>query len=194
MAVSRAFIALDLPDPILEKLQDVCDNLQNQFNGLPVRWVPINNVHLTIKFIGDLSESNVDMISSILTAECSRCEPFEISIGSLGVFPNIRRPRVLWVGVEAPLGLISLNNKLESEIMQLGYDAETRPYSPHLTIARTSRNASPKEIRSLSQALQKEKLGFVGSAGISEINLYSSKLRKGGAEYTKLFTATLGNK
>lgn len=191
MAVLRAFIAIDLPEDIHQRLEQVSSNLQQQLAGMPVRWVPIDKVHLTLKFLGDVSETNVEMVTKIIATESANQRPFEISIGSLGVFPNVRRPRVIWVGVEAAEDLNTLQRRIEAEVARLGYAPDDRPFSPHLTIGRVSRNAGPAQVRAIGDLLRKEKLGFLGAARVSHIHLYRSDLKPGGAVYTRLFTAQL---
>ena len=106
MSVIRSFIAIDLPVELHESLQQVSDKIGEQLDRAPIRWVRVPNIHLTLKFLGDVSENNIPMINEILQAEAAHAKPFEISVGGFGVFPNITRPRVIWVGVEAPEELI----------------------------------------------------------------------------------------
>lgn len=193
MAVLRAFIAIDLPSPIREKLEQETKSLKNHLLNLPIRWVPTENIHLTLIFLGDVSETNVDMIAEIINTHGRQQSRFEMSIGSLGVFPNTSHPRVLWVGVEAPEELKVFRGKIASEITRLGYKIDDREYSPHLTLGRVSRNASSEEVRTISKILEKEKLGFVGVVPVAEVHLYRSDIKTGGAIYTKLFSAPLSN-
>ncbi|MCH7662502.1 MAG: RNA 2',3'-cyclic phosphodiesterase, partial [Chloroflexi bacterium] len=171
MAVMRAFIAVDLPTHIHEKLDQVVKNLNAKLDGLPIRWVPSENIHLSLKFLGDVSESNLDMITRILELIWNQQNNFEVSVGSLGVFPTMRSPRVIWVGVEAPEELLSLHRKLEAETANIGYEIEARAYTPHLTLGRVSRNATTKEVRKIAKILEKEKLGFLGVVQIEDIHL-----------------------
>lgn len=193
MAVLRAFIAIDLPSLIREKLEQETKTLKSHLKNLPVRWVPSKNIHLTLIFLGDVSETNVDMITEIITTQGGQQSPFEMSIGSLGAFPNMSHPRVIWVGVEAPEELMTLRRKIASETTRLGYKIEDRSYSPHLTLGRVSRNASSEEVRRISEILGKEKLGFLGVVPVRHAHLYRSNIQTGGAKYSKLFSAPLGN-
>jgi len=191
MSAIRAFIAIELPDEIHRKLEQVSNDLQGQLADMPVRWVRADSIHLTLKFLGDVSETNVEMVTEILAAEAAGRGPFEISLGSMGVFPNVKRPRVIWVGVEAPDDLAVLQRRIESQLTRLGYAPDRRPFSPHLTLGRVSRNAAPHQIRALSEGLQKQKLGFLGAARVTEVHLFRSDLKPSGAVYTKLFSAVL---
>jgi 2'-5' RNA ligase len=191
-AVLRAFIAIDISEDCKDQIQSVTDELAARMDGMPVRWVPAEKIHLTLKFLGDVSETNVEMISTILTNQALQTEPFNISVGSLGVFPNLKRPRVIWIGVEAPEELSNLQRRIESETTRLGYAADNRPFSPHLTLGRVSRNAAPGEVRIISKTLRKHTLGFLGVSKVSQVVLYRSDLSPEGAVYTSIHSAPLG--
>jgi 2'-5' RNA ligase len=191
MSVVRAFVAIDLSPEIRQRLDQVIEQLQERLPGAPVRWVPGKNVHLTIKFLGDVSESNLELLTKILRAESSRHDCFEFSVGNIGAYPSIRRPRVIWVGVEAPPELQALQHGIESETARLGYAREKRQFSPHLTLGRVSRSAAPDDSRRIRQVLSNCKVGFLGAARVQEVFLYRSDLQPGGAVYTQLFSASL---
>jgi 2'-5' RNA ligase len=192
MSVVRSFIAIDLPDSLFGQLEQVSDNLQELLEGMPIRWIAVPNIHLTLKFLGDVSEKNIPMIKEILKTEAASHKHFEISVGGFGVFPNFTRPRVIWVGVEAPDELENLQRRIDLETARLGYIPDRRKYNPHLTLGRVSRNANPKEVRSISAVLRKQRVGFLGAVRISEVNLFRSDLGARGAVYTKMFTAPIG--
>ena len=193
MSVIRSFIAIDLPKLLHEQLKQVSDHLNDQLKGKPIRWVPIQNIHLTLKFLGDVSENNIPMIMKIIEVEANNAKPFEISVGGFGVFPNLTRPRVIWVGVEAPDELINLQRRIDTETARLGYAPDQRKFSPHLTLGRVSRNANPKDIRAVSEVLRKYKVGFLGAARINAVHLFRSDLTSKGAVYNNMFTADLGS-
>jgi len=192
MSVVRSFIAIDLPDSLFGQLEQVSDNLQELLEGMPIRWIAVPNIHLTLKFLGDVSEKNIPMIKEILKTEAASHKHFEISVGGFGVFPNFTRPTVIWVGVEAPDELENLQRRIDLETARLGYVPDRRKYNPHLTLGRVSRNANPKEVRSISAVLRKQRVGFLGAVRISEVNLFRSDLGPRGAVYTKMFTAPIG--
>ena len=192
MSVIRAFIAIDLPVDVQECLDQVSELLQSQLPGIPVRWVPAENIHLTLKFLGDVSPSNIDVLAEILQAEALSQSPLEISVGQMGAFPKIRRPRVIWIGVEAPQELISMQRSIDLQTARIGYAPDKRKFSPHLTLGRVSRNASPKEVSQIGKVLSEQKIGFLGVARARAVHLFRSDLQPGGAIYTKLFTASFG--
>jgi len=191
MSVIRAFIAIDLSEEIYQQLEEVSRNLQERLAGLPVRWVPVRNIHVTLKFLGDVSIKNLEVLKKLLETETRNHSPFEMSVGDLGAFPSERRPRVLWVGVEAPPELSAIQRGIESETARLGYAPEDRPFSPHLTLGRIGRNANSNDLRRVGETLKTSQVGFLGATRIQAIHLYRSDLQPGGAVYTQLYTANL---
>jgi 2'-5' RNA ligase len=191
MTVIRAFIAIDLPPDVQDCLELVSGQLKEQLGEKSVRWVPVPNIHLTLKFLGDVSLQNIDVLKEILTAEALGQKPMEISIGRLGAFPKIRRPRVVWVGVEGPPELTSLQRGIEARTTKVGYPKDKREFFPHLTLGRVSRNASPEDVRKIGDVLSVSKIGFLGVARVQAVHLYKSDLLPTGAVYTKMFSASM---
>lgn len=191
MSVIRAFIALDISPVIQNRLDEVSRHYKIQLDGIPIRWVPSENIHLTLKFLGEVSKSNLDMLADILNIEASRHPTFEVSVGGIGAYPRITHPRVIWVGVEAPPDLLMLQNGIANEMEKLGYAQEKREYSPHLTIGRVGRNIDGKELRRISKVIESNKIGFLGVIQIKEVNLYKSDLKPTGAVYTRIYTTPL---
>lgn len=191
MTVIRAFIAIDLSQEIQQRLDDVLKNYKSQLINIPIRWMAVSNIHLTLKFLGDVSLTNLQILTKMIQSEVSSHRQFEISVGGSGAFPNTRQPRVVWVGVEAPQDLIAVQNGIDSSTAYLGYAREERPFSPHLTLGRISRNATSQEVKIISQALEKIKVGFLGATYVEKIHLYRSDLQPTGAVYSKIYSASL---
>jgi RNA 2',3'-cyclic 3'-phosphodiesterase len=191
MSVIRAFIAIELSPEIYARLDEVENQLQKQLDAGVIRWVPPQNIHLTLKFLGDVSLANLEVLKKILESEVGKHTPFEISVGELGAFPSIRRPRVIWVGVQAPPDLGLLQHGIETEMAGLGYAPEDRDFSPHLTLGRVSRNASSPELKNVGDALVTSKVSYLGATRVSDVNLFRSDLKPGGAVYSKLMVALL---
>src|SRR4030067_2752940 len=126
MSVIRAFIAIDLSPEIQQRLEGVVGNYQTQMIDAPIRWAAVPNIHLTLKFLGDVSLSNLKLLTDMLQVEVTSHHQFEISVGSSGAFPNNRQPRVIWVGVEAPQEVMAIQNGIESASAKLGYAREKR--------------------------------------------------------------------
>ncbi len=191
MSVIRAFIAIDLSAEIQSHLDEVLQNYRAQLPNIPVRWVAASNIHLTLKFLGDVSVSNLNLLTEMIQKEVSVHHQFDISVGGSGAFPNIRQPRVVWVGVEAPAQLTSIQNGIETTTARLGYSREERAFSPHLTLGRVSRNATAQDVKAISKALETTRIGFLGVTCVEKVHLYRSDLQPNGAVYTQIFSTSL---
>ena len=190
MGFLRAFIAVDIPQVIQEAIQHEADNLRNSIGDF-VRWVPAKNIHITLKFLGDVSHENVDVLTQMLRAEAGSCPTFDLSIGQLGSFPNSKRARVLFIGVQAPAELDALHRGIESATTRLGYESDSRPFSPHLTIGRVRDHISAFDQQRIRKTLDATKIDSLGTARVDSVQLYKSELKPGGSVYTKLFSAPL---
>src|SRR4030042_6931168 len=191
MSVIRAFIAIDLSSDIQHRLDEVVHNYMNQLPNIPIRWVAASNIHLTLKFLGDVSVSNLNMLTDLIQAEISSHHQFDISVGGSGAFPNNRQPRIIWIGVEAPQELTAIQNGIEDTTGRLGYTREERPFSPHLTLGRVSRNATSQDVKAISKVLDKARVGFLGVTCVEKVQLYRSALQPTGAVYTQIFSSSL---
>ncbi len=185
----RAFIAIELSKEIQTGLDGVLKRLRPATEA--VRWVPAGNIHLTLKFLGDTPVEKVEPLKKSMESEAIRHEPFEIQVGTLGAFPNPRRPRVIWVGVQAPAELARLAAGVEKAVQSLGFVPEERPFSPHLTLGRVSQHASYDEIGALAELITNTRVESLGIARVDKIHLFRSDLRSTGAVYTSLFEARL---
>lgn len=192
MSVLRAFIAIELTDEIQKRLEEITAMFKKQLDGVPIRWVPAGNIHLTLKFLGDVSMANIKILTDILKTEVAGHKPFEVSVGGAGAFPNNRHPRVIWVGVEAPPELAGVQSGVEAAMARIGYPREDRQFSPHLTVGRVSRNADLDDTRSISKVLETSRVGFLGATCVQEICVFRSDLKPTGAVYTRIFSASLG--
>lgn len=192
MAVIRAFIALDLASPVYARLEQVSARLRDRLHGVPMRWSQVNNIHLTLKFLGDVSATNLETLQKVLENEAGKHPPFTLSTGGLGAFPSPNRARVLWMGIQAPPDLAALQLGIEQEMARLGYAPEERPFSPHLTLGRVGRNVTPQDLRRIGEALKEEQTGDLGATRVEAVHLFKSDLRPEGSIYTRLFSASLG--
>lgn len=190
MTAIRSFIAIDLNPDIQRKLGEVIHQLKPATANV-VRWVPENNIHITLKFLGDTSPANVEILKKILTVEANQVQPFDLQIEGVGAFPSIRRPRVIWVGVETPPVLLALQRAIDVETQRLGYTPEDRPFSPHLTLGRLAHNASPEEIRQVGDLLAASKVSISASVHVKTVVLFRSDLQPGGAVYTPIHVVSL---
>ena len=191
METIRTFIAIELPAEIQAGLNRVLKQLSPATKA--VRWVPAGNIHLTLKFLGDTAVDKVEQLNSAVKEEALNHTPFEIQAGTLGAFPSPRRPRVIWIGVQAPEELSALAQGIETATIPLGFPSEGRPFSPHLTLGRVSQHAAPDEINKLAELLLKTQVGSLGTARVNGVHIFRSDLRPSGAIYTSLFTANFKN-
>jgi 2'-5' RNA ligase len=189
--VVRAFIAIELPPHIRQELNLILKQLQERLSHAAIRWVPANNIHITLKFLGDVSISNLELLKKILDTEGHRHKSFDIAVNGLGAYPTIHRPRVIWVGVEAPAEMEALHRSIEAETQRLGYAAEERRFSPHLTLGRISHTARPQDIHDISSILTDYTVGSLGIASVEKVVLFRSELTPGGAIYTPLHSVLL---
>jgi 2'-5' RNA ligase len=179
----RAFLAIDPPEEILDAIGRIQGRLQRVIRG-ELRWVRPEAIHLTLKFFGDISEEAVADIAAVVEKAAARAAPFLLAIGGVGVFPDQRRPRVLWLGMDGDVPrLLRLQQELEAGLGMVGFPAEERPFRPHLTLARIK---SSKGLNGLAQALEKGEEQKAGEFRASGIGLIRSELTPRGAVYTRL--------
>ena len=191
MNMLRAFIAIDLPGDLQKAISQTVELLQKKAGSSGVRWVAAENIHLTLKFLGDVSPSGVAAIQDMLKTESGLRTRFHLKVGGLGTFPNQKHPRVVWLGVDTPPELISLQHGMESASAKLGYAPETRPFSPHLTLGRVRETATTAELAALTSALKEIKINALGEFLVEEVHLFKSDLLPGGSVYTRLYSASL---
>lgn len=180
----RCFIAIDLPDEVHAALA----RLQAEFGAaLPAksadaRWTHPAGIHLTLKFLGHVSEAEVEAVIESL-APLGAFEKFSIEVRGLGFFPGPRRPRVFWVGVEAPPALQALVSQVEAAMEKRGFAPEQRDFRPHLTLARFK---TPRSQPALEKLVAERADLSLGKFEVSEFFLFESKLSPHGAEYRKV--------
>lgn len=183
MSMIRAFIALEIPPVLQDEISRASAGLKQKL-GDSVRWVAPHNLHLTLKFLGDVPRPGLDALALALGAELGRLPLFELTLAEFGVFPNSKRPRVLWVGVQAPPALEQVRRVVEACAARLGLaPEEKKPFSPHLTIGRVRETASPA---GLQAALQGFRPGRLGAFTVEGLRLFRSDLRPQGPIYTSL--------
>lgn len=175
----RTFISIDLPESIKSRL----DGLQKMLREIEaqVSWTKPSNIHLTLKFLGNVEASRIENISKAVGVAARGIRPFEIEISGSGCFPSPRKPRVLWVGFSnMPEPLKHLHSNIENELARVGFPPETRSFSPHLTIGRIRmpHNSTRVAEALISQGFEAE--GFTAR----EVNVMRSDLRPTGSIYT----------
>ena len=187
----RSFIAIELPPAIQSAIANSTAALQKALPKPLVRWVTLGNLHLTLKFLGDVSPANLEQLAEALKQESARHEKISLSVGGLGSFPTSRRPRVIWIGLEAPGTLVGLQRAVEAVSSRMSYPAEDRPFSPHLTIGRVGQDISPADLKRVSAAIEGTKVDFLGKVKVEAIHIFKSDLQPGGSVYTHLYALPL---
>jgi 2'-5' RNA ligase len=187
----RSFIAVEIPAEIQNALARSTAPLQKDLPKPLIRWVAPQNVHLTLKFLGDVSPVNLERLAEALKVEALNHEAFTISVGGLGAFPTPRQARVIWVGLQAPVALMALLRGVEAVAARLGYASEVRPFSPHLTIGRVGQSVSGKDLQRIRTALQGSTVGALGTLRVDALHIFKSDLQPGGPVYAHLYTLPL---
>jgi 2'-5' RNA ligase len=194
-ATVRTFIAIELPSDVQQSLHDTQDRIAGWLgpNERTLRWVRPESLHLTLQFLGDVPIRLIGLIKGAMDKACLGTASFNLHTGQPGVFPNERRPRVLWVGVEGDIDpLRSLANSVHRELQALGYKPDDT-FSPHLTLARVRGHANEDARAAIADALASikreppPKISFP----VTSISLMQSELRQGGSVYTRLRSTDL---
>ena len=178
----RAFIAIDLPESIKSFLSDVQEALK--LYGFRVKWVRPQNIHLTLKFLGDTATADADKIAEAMTLAARNCPIVSLKAKGIGVFPNARRPRVIWAGLNGQLEtLAKLQQTLDVHLADLGFARDTRAFKSHLTLGRVKGKIASDRMKAAIDKLEEfESESFE----TDQIILFKSELRPTGAVYTKV--------
>ncbi len=189
----RTFIAVELPPLLRQALEEWQADLRREFPSRAVRWTRPNGIHLTLKFLGDTPTERLPEVKAALARAVVAIAPFDLESGVWGCFPNCRRPRVLWLGVNGELAsLRMLWQAVEKEVAPLGWPTEKRGFSPHLTLGRISRGTTAAEIAAVGEAMQQRAMPQVHRWTVDALTFFRSDLRPTGAVYTPLGVFLLG--
>ena len=188
----RTFIAIPLSPLVVAKLADVQRALRRTCPEQAVSWVKPENIHLTLFFLGDILLERQSPIETALSVVARNVRPFTFSVKGAGAFPNLNRPRVIWVGLEEPTGQLALLHRAVNEAMaSVGFQPEDRRFSPHLTLGRIRRRASREDAQTVGEALRQVEVGHLGDVTVKELIFFRSVLKSSGAEYTPLARFTI---
>lgn len=190
----RSFIAVSLPTEIKKQLENISQNLKNYLKSSSsnITWVKPKSIHLTLKFLGNISESQTSPIMQKLDEIAKNTTPFRISIEGLGVFPNFSHPRVIWVGIkqgDAPICL--LQRQVEDKLSDLGFRMEKKEFNAHFTLGRVKSIQSRSIISRSFHAIENQ---YIGTMIVNHINLMKSSLMSQGAVYDRLGTVLFDKK
>jgi len=185
----RLFIAVNFPDDVKRTLGLFIRNLSKVPSDL--KWVEEKNLHLTVQFLGNVSEERVPVVSTALQNSVAGIAPFKLGLEGVGAFPSVERPRVLWVGFSGETApLLTLHRQVQREMRVLGFEPEKRKFSPHLTLARARSPYGISDV--MEQAREIIGIGKVfGTARIDSIELMQSDLQAKGPRYFILSRAPM---
>ena len=189
----RAFLALQLPDEVTAALGHLADQVARAGVG-GLRPVRPENMHLTLKFFGNVSAQQVEAIIDTVTHTAKSIRPFTLRLGNVGAYPNNRSPRVLWVGLDGDVApLQDAHRRIETALEQIGIKPDSREFRPHLTIARIRDRASHTERRRAAEALFSAEFRSGLPVPVDRISLMRSILLPEGPQYTSLAEIPLGD-
>jgi len=187
----RSFIAIELPDELKLGLAQL--EAQLKMSKQPwVKWVDPYSIHLTLKFLGSIATDRISGITGAMEEAVQGISPFHLEVKDLGVFPSLRRVQVAWVGMSGEVDKLSqLQQHLESNLARLGFAPESRPFTPHLTLARLRNQASLDERQNFGQLIATTRFEAAYTIKVDAISLMRSQLTREGALYSRISSVRL---
>jgi 2'-5' RNA ligase len=182
----RLFVAVPIPEPARGQILDLLGDLRK--GDWPVRWVHDEGLHMTLKFFGEVGSDRLDVIIEALRFAANGAAALPLKLGELGAFPSRSRPRVLWVGIEAPPSLELLQDRIERGTEAIGFPPEGAPFQPHVTLGRVREGQRLPAGGLDDHAAEFKAVPFVAQ----ELVLYESVLTTGGPKYESRLTLDLG--
>ena len=181
----RIFLAIDLPQKVINIIQDVQNSFAQQAPSI-IRWTKTDQLHITLKFVGELQDSHLNRLCATLDLTLSAFQIFPLEYSGLGIFPSMRNPRILWLGIKPNEPLFILVRNVESIFQDLGYEPEKRPFQPHLTIGRFKNDFSQSELQNFQSCLALHKDKDHAHQMVEHVTLYESTLTPRGPIYKVL--------
>jgi 2'-5' RNA ligase len=186
----RSFLAIELPKPILRKIEEVQGDLRS--TRADVRWVNPEKIHLTLKFFKNIEESRIEPIFKSIEEPIRSTLPFSLEVRGVGAFPHLRNPRVIWMGlVDGREVLVSFQKQIETQLEKIGFQPEDRPFHPHLTLGRMKSSRGKEE---LVGRMERHKEEEFGDFQVERVILFKSDLKPSGPIYTLLKEIKLGGR
>jgi 2'-5' RNA ligase len=178
----RSFIGIGLPRECRRAIAGAISPLGAK--GLPVSWIPERNLHLTLKFLGEIPPGRIDEVAGLMAGAAREIPPFEFRVEEGGGFPSLRAPRVLWIGIREPLELVGkLHQNMEDALSGAGFPRDERPFHPHVTVGRVKGKVAPGWGEKYASVVLGTTFGTVYA---TSYRLYESRLSPSGANYTVL--------
>jgi len=179
----RAFLAIEPPETVRQAMAVVQNRLKYCVSGA-ISWVRPEGIHLTLKFFGNIAETDIDRISAAVEPVAARFAPLDLQGRRVGLFPDSRRPRVIWLGLEGDVSALkALQEEADRELERYGFSREDRPFRAHLTLARIK---SPRGLTGLDRIMKKSEVYEAGRFQAEGLTLFRSDLTPQGAIYSKL--------
>ena len=186
----RSFIAIKLPDELKLRLAQLETELKRD-EPPGVKWVSPDSIHLTLKFLGNIAAGRIEAVTGAMEESARGIAPFRLRARGLGVFPNLQRAQVAWVGIDGEVGRLSqLQKQLESNLARLGFTPESRAFTTHLTLARLKNYASLDERQSFGRLIASREFA-AGDIEVEAVSLMKSRLTRSGAIYSRLSSVRL---
>ncbi len=184
--IIRTFVGIELPEIVKKGIAEI----KNRYSDMEgVSWIKPEGAHLTIKFLGEIGSDVVDGLACALEPGMENVKSFKMKIEDAGVFPNLSKPRVLWLGVKDEKHLRQLHLKVDEEARKVGINKEERNYHPHITIARIKADTCPPKLKEFLKEFKGKTLWE--GIEVKSIVIYKSVLKPDGAEYEKLYEIPL---
>jgi RNA 2',3'-cyclic 3'-phosphodiesterase len=186
MEAIRSFIAVELPEEVKSGLLQLQNTLKFA-DPACARWVDPSGIHLTLKFLGNVSSDRIDSVVQAMRRAAIGVTPFSLELKGLGAFPNLRRVQIVWAGITGDLNNLNLlQSNLETALAPLGFQPENRPFSPHLTLARIREYATPLQRQALGEVIGRAKFESHLIINVGCISLMKSQLTRAGAIYSRM--------
>ena len=186
----RLFIAVGFPAGIRRSIAALGHELGR--HGVPARWLPYTDMHLTLKFLGEVPASRLDDVAAAMAEVAAVTGPLTLRFERVGAFPSPRRPRVIWIGLQSGPRLRLLHDALDRRMTEFGIPREDRPFRPHVTLGRASREAGPGEFVDFER--RASEMSLEAEVEVRKIDLMRSHLEPAGARYERLVSAGFGGK
>jgi 2'-5' RNA ligase len=182
----RIFIAFSLPKQTLDAIEDLSKAFQKKFNYEYIRWIPTENIHLTMKFLGEQNKNKVDSITETIGAIATKFSVINVKMTQMNIFPNINRARGLWIEILDYGDLKHLAESIDSHLAINGFTKSKRPFHPHITIARFRSKVKRSELGKLAQNIPSSIPVPVQSVVLKKLSIFESELHPSGAKHTVL--------
>ncbi|REJ78321.1 MAG: RNA 2',3'-cyclic phosphodiesterase [Acidobacteria bacterium] len=176
----RAFAAIEIPENIRDRIGKYQDNLRSAFPERSLKWVGTDKLHVTLRFFQSIDSRQAQNVIDALGMAATACTSFEMTISGSGTFPNSKKPRVLWLGIDVLPVLKRLKSSIDQHLEEQGFEPETRTFRPHLTIARSKNPSKARRLADLHLSQEFKPAGFK----VSRVVLMESVLKPAGSEYS----------